>query len=149
MGLYDILNDVLFDPLAKKLLDGRDRRLALAKALDLRMLADALKGAVKCGLYFFDRNDDTEFAFQPRQGFEVRLHGISLKEFGFIGESAPKGKFLTHSENRKTVPVSAAAFAAKKIVFVTGKGGVGKSLTAAAIAHQVAAQGRRVLLAEL
>lgn len=37
----------------------------------------------------------------------------------------------------------------QKILFVTGKGGVGKSLIAAAIARGEAARGRRVLLAEL
>lgn len=37
----------------------------------------------------------------------------------------------------------------QKILFVTGKGGVGKSLVAAAIARAEAARGRRVLLAEL
>jgi anion-transporting ArsA/GET3 family ATPase len=37
----------------------------------------------------------------------------------------------------------------KKIVFVTGKGGVGKSLIAAGIARALAMQGKRVLLAEV
>jgi anion-transporting ArsA/GET3 family ATPase len=37
----------------------------------------------------------------------------------------------------------------KKIVFVTGKGGVGKSLIAAGIARQQALAGKRVLLAEI
>jgi anion-transporting ArsA/GET3 family ATPase len=37
----------------------------------------------------------------------------------------------------------------KQILFVTGKGGVGKSAVAAAIGHRAAKQGRRVLLAEL
>jgi anion-transporting ArsA/GET3 family ATPase len=40
-------------------------------------------------------------------------------------------------------------FSGKKIVFVTGKGGVGKSFTAAAIAYREAKRGQRVCLAEL
>jgi anion-transporting ArsA/GET3 family ATPase len=37
----------------------------------------------------------------------------------------------------------------RPIIFVSGKGGVGKSLVAAGLAKQLAAEGRRVLLAEL
>lgn len=37
----------------------------------------------------------------------------------------------------------------KKIIFVSGKGGVGKSLIAAAVAQEAARAGRRVLLAEI
>jgi anion-transporting ArsA/GET3 family ATPase len=37
----------------------------------------------------------------------------------------------------------------KRILFVSGKGGVGKSLVAAGLARELAAQGKRVLLAEI
>lgn len=37
----------------------------------------------------------------------------------------------------------------KKVIFVTGKGGVGKSLIAAAVAQEEAKKGRKVLLAEI
>lgn len=42
-----------------------------------------------------------------------------------------------------------ARWGSKRILFVSGKGGVGKSLIAAAIAHQQVLAGRKVLLAEL
>lgn len=44
---------------------------------------------------------------------------------------------------------SGLPWASKQIIFVSGKGGVGKSLIAAGIARELAQSGRRVLLAEI
>ena len=51
--------------------------------------------------------------------------------------------------SRDTHKSPANRWSSKRIVFVTGKGGVGKSLVAAAIAQEQANAGRRVLLAEI
>jgi len=45
-------------------------------------------------------------------------------------------------------PANAAPLADLRLVVVTGKGGVGKTTVAAALAHALAASGRRVLVAE-
>ncbi len=48
-----------------------------------------------------------------------------------------------------TKQAAATAWKGRKIVFVSGKGGVGKSLVAAAIAQEETRAGRKVLLAEI
>lgn len=54
------------------------------------------------------------------------------------------------SSTTGSVPYSVSdSVSDKRIVFVSGKGGVGKSLIAAAIASEQAEKGRRVLLAEI
>lgn len=56
---------------------------------------------------------------------------------------------MRHWQESRQLDAVNAQWADKHILFVSGKGGVGKSLVAAAIADQHTRAGRRVLLAEL